>query len=105
LHRRACATRAIRIEGCEGIWIESDGCFHPVRSVSDTRLGGVTSMLVTMAKAWPIRELTLSEDASASMSELRSGGGKPSPRPAALSFRDKRVRVEWPRRRTPQVRE
>jgi hypothetical protein len=76
------------------------GVFTLCRVLAVLGWGGVTSVLVTTAKIWPTSLLALSEDASISMSELRPGGGKLSSRLAALSFKDKRARAEWPRRRT-----
>jgi hypothetical protein len=52
--------------------------------------------VVTAAKAWPTGEPARSKDISTSMGELRPKGGELSPKPAALSFQDQRVRLEWP---------
>ncbi len=60
--------------------------------------------LVVTARVWPTEGLAHSEDASTSMSELRPKEGEARPKPAALSFRDERARLEWPKRRTPPGR-
>jgi hypothetical protein len=43
-------------------------------------------------------------DASTSTSKLRPEGDATGLKPATLSFRDERVRLEWTRRRTPPRR-
>jgi hypothetical protein len=60
---------------------------------------GVNSVLVITSKVWSPEKPVSSMDVSTSMSELKPEGSDAGPKPAALSFRDKRARLEWPKKR------
>jgi hypothetical protein len=64
--------------------------------------GVVTSVLVITSKVWSAEKPVSSMDVSTSMRELKPEGSDAGPKPAALSFRGERVRLEWARRGCPQ---
>jgi hypothetical protein len=59
---------------------------------------GVTSILVITAKAWSTEPIKESMDASTNTDVPGNRGISRPLKPAAVSFRDKRARWEWPRR-------
>jgi hypothetical protein len=60
--------------------------------------GGVTSVLVLTARAWPTKPIKEFSDASTNTEMPSSRGVNCLPKPTAISFRDERARWEWPRR-------
>lgn len=61
--------RSVRVSG-----VKLMGVFTLCGVLATLGWGGVTSVLVPTTRAWPVRELTFSKDASTSMSTLRLGG-------------------------------
>jgi hypothetical protein len=62
--------------------------------------GGVTSILVVTPRAWTIKPPSEAIDASTSTDEVAPSGLVRPLKPAVLSFRDERMRWEWPKRMT-----
>ncbi len=63
--------------------------------------GGVTSILVIMAKVWTAKTPSKGTDVSTSTGELATGNTARLFEPATLSFGDDWARWEWPRRMVP----
>jgi hypothetical protein len=63
--------------------------------------GGMTSVLVLTAKAWPAKPIKESRDTSTNTRVIGSRRRSRPLKPAAVSFREERARWEWPRRAVP----
>jgi hypothetical protein len=64
----------------------------------------MTSILVITAKAWTMKPPNKGADVNTSTEEIAPGNTPRPFKPQVLSFRDERMRWEWPRRTIPAGR-
>jgi hypothetical protein len=93
---------AVKKEGIPGLQIME--VFTLCGLLAALGWGGVTSILVVMAKAWTTKPPSQGADVSTSRGELTAGSRVRPFKPGTLSFRDEWARWEWPRRTVPLAR-
>ncbi len=81
------------------------GVFTLCRFLATLGWGGMSGLLVLIAKVWPVKPVKECRDVSTNTGVLGSQGQSRPLKPSAVSFREKRARWEWPRRMTPAGRQ
>ncbi len=94
----------VRKDGIPGLQIMEVFTLCGLLAALGCKGGGVTSILVAMAKAWATAPPNKGSDTSTSTGELTADGATHPFKPATLSSWDERARWEWPRRMNPTRR-